>query len=380
MRNALLQKHGSKRELLEFARRWSQVMHADGVVDNHLHPDRGLTFVEGNFEQGGGLNIYIDAPLWVKQNAIGVLHRGPAYLSDELTKRMEFVTQLKIAAREKGAYFVVDCSDDIDGRAFYAALKLREKYKSRITINVGAYAIFGIKTWQEPRWLHLQELAPKAQFIVALPERDERGDHLVGFEGHAALLYELAIKHHLPLHVHVDQTNTSKECGTERLINVVRALSMRVPPEERPTVSAVHMLIDGKEDAERVEIVSHLKELKMEVVCCPHAAASMRQMRNHRDPLHPPVAPVRECMVAGVPVGIGTDNTNDLLMPLPKLPLLVRELEMLASLIRFYDTNVLWKLARRQPLDDSDRASVAQNLARDYDAFGLPNPWARFTR
>jgi hypothetical protein len=140
------------------------------------------------------------------------------------------------------------------------------------------------------------------------------------------------------------------------------------------------MLIGGKEDEEIVEIVSHLKELKMEVKCCPHAAASMRQMRNYRDPLHPPIAPVRECIVAEVPVGLGTDNTNDLLMPLPKLPLLIREMETLASLIRYYDTNVLWKLARRQPLDDTDRASVAQNLARDYDAFGLPNPWARFTR
>ena len=380
MRNALLQKNGSKRELLEFARRWSRVMQADGFVDDHIHPDRGGTFVEGYFEQGGGLNIYIDAPLWVKQNAIGVLHRGPAYLSEELTKRMEFIIQLKMAAREKQANFVVDCSDDIEGRAFYAALKLREKYKGKITINVGAYAIFGIKTWREPRWLHLQELAPKAQFIVGLPERDGRGDHPVGFEGHISLLYELALKHRLPLHVHVDQTNTSTECGTERLINVVRALSMRVPPEDRPIVSAVHMLIGGKEDEEIVEIVSHLKELKMEVKCCPHAAASMRQMRNYRDPLHPPIAPVRECIVAEVPVGLGTDNTNDLLMPLPKLPLLIREMETLASLIRYYDTNVLWKLARRQPLDDTDRASVAQNLARDYDAFGLPNPWARFTR
>jgi hypothetical protein len=380
MRNALLQKNGSKRELLEFAKRWSQVMHADGFMDRHIHADRVGTFTEDSFEQGGGLNTYIDAPLWVKQNAIGVLHRGPAYGDEELMRRLDFIVQLKMAAHERGGNFIVDCSDDIDGRAFSAALRLREKYKNKFVVNVGAYAIFGIKTWTEPRWLHLKELIPKAQFIVALPERDDRGDHLVSFEGHLALLYEEALKYHLPLHVHADQTNMSAERGTQRTINVVRALSARVSPEERPVVSIVHMLIDGKEDDERVEIISHLKELRMRVDCCPHAAASMRQMRNHRDPLHPPVAPVRECMVADVPVGVGTDNTNDLLMPLPKFPLLIREMETLASLIRYYDTSVLWKLARGQPLDDTDRASVAQNLARDYDAFGLPNPWARFTR
>ncbi|HUD02448.1 MAG TPA: hypothetical protein VMR46_00295 [Candidatus Paceibacterota bacterium] len=381
MKTALLQNNRSKRDALAFARLWSQVMHGEGFIEGHIHGDRVGTYTNGNSKEGsGGLSIYIDAPLWVKQDAIGVLHRSSAYEDEELFKRMEFVIQLKMAARESQVFLIVDCSDDIDGRAFRAALKLRKKYAGKITINVAVYAIFGIKTWQEPRWLHLQELAPKAQFIVALPERDGRGDHPVGFEGHIALLYELAIKHKLPLHVHVDQTNTPGECGTQRLINVVRALAMRVPPEERPIVSAVHMLIDGKEDNERVEIISHLKELNMRVECCPHAAASMRQMRNHLAPLHPPVAPVRECLVAGVPVGLGTDNTKDLLMPLPEFPLVLREMDILASLIRYYDKTVLWKIARREPLNDTDRASVAQNLARDYDAFGLPNPWTRFTR
>ncbi len=237
--------------MLEPAERLSRFTNARGFVDFHIHADRVGTYADHYFAAEGGLKGYANATLTQKQDAVGILHRGPAFKEEELRRRMTSIVELKIAAREPRTNFIVDCSPDIDGRAFRIALELRHKYESKIVIDVGAYPIFGIKDWGSDRWLHIKELAPKAQFIVGLPERDGRGDHPVGFEGHLGLLYELALEHSLPFHVHADQTNTPKEDGTWRLINCVRALSARIQPEKRPKVYVVHLLIDGKEDEER---------------------------------------------------------------------------------------------------------------------------------
>ncbi len=366
-------------QLISFLSQFSAFMGGEGFCDTHIHADRVGTYEDHYFKDGGGLNVYVDAKLWVKQDALGVLHRGDAYSEKELRARMSAIIEMKIAAKETRAGFIVDCSPDLDGRAFRVACELRKKYAKKITINVAIYPIFGIKTLNSDRWQHLKELAPHAQFIVGLPERDARGDHPVGFEGHIALLYELALKYQIPLDVHVDQTNTPEERGTQRLIEAIRTLSSSVEPTKRPEVWAVHALFGGKEDEEVVSIINDLQNLNIGVKCCPHAAVGMRQMRNHLGPTRSSIAPVRECLVVGVPVQLGTDNTRDLLMPIPELPVLIREMDTLASALRYYDKNVLWKLARCEPLNATDRASVAQNLARDYEAFGMPNPWARWT-
>lgn len=370
----------------ELARRLSNYYSAEGFVDHHIHADRVGTGERDlrYFEAEGGNKGSADATLVAKQDNIGVLHRGDAFKYPQLLQRLSKLAEWKIAAGEKCAYFIVDCSPDIDGRAFRAALEVREKYKNRIDIKVGLYPIFGIKEWGSDRWQHLLELAPRAQFVMGLPERDARGDHPVGFDGHLGLLYDLATEHRLPFQVHVDQTNTAGEDGTQRLISCIRMLSARVRPEDRPEVTAVHVLIDGKEDEERVQILQDLKSLNMRVISCLHAGASMRQRRDVRTPTHSSIAPIRECLLLGIPVGLGTDNRHDNLMPLPTMPLLLTELDAFGSLTRFYDEamapehNVLWKVARGEALSSADRGRVAKNIAADYEAFGLKNPWLRW--
>ncbi len=344
-----------------------------GYFDYHCHLDRAGTFHEEFFEHEGGMTAFIDAPLKRKQIITGVLHRGPAYSEKSLRQRMSSIIEQKIAAGETGMNAIVDCSVDIGPIAFDTALQLREEYdKKGYVINVGAYPIFGIKEWGSDRQKLIEELAPRAQFLIALPERDD--EHSVGFDGHLRFMIDLATTYSLPLQVHVDQTNTPTENGTERLVQAVHWLltASDVPVEERPEIWAVHMISPSCYSRDRFQrLLTGLKENNIGVIVCPHAALSMRQMHNCDSSIHNSIAKVREVVMAGIPVRFGTDNINDLFMPLPETPLLQREYDVLASAIRFYDKNVLNKFFAGERLNETDRDRIQRSIDGDNEAFGF---------
>ncbi len=350
-----------------------------GFQDWHCHADRAFTFDAQYFAHQGPMEGFIDASLPVKQITVGVLHRGLAYRDESLKERATRLIEHKIAAGETRLNMIVDCSPDIEGRAFEVALKLREKYaKRKYDIHVGAYPIFGFKTRNSDRQKHLEKLAKRSQFLVGLPERDHRpwNPQRIGFDGHLATLLEIAIDNQLPVQVHVDQTNNPDENGTERLIEAVRWLSTsRLPESRRPKVYAVHMISPSGYDEPRYERLVHgLKENAIDVICCPRAAASMRQPRNVTGPTRSSVARIRYLLLAGIRVYLGTDNINDLFMPLPLNPLLVREIDSVADAERYYNVNVLSKIARGEKLNETDLDSIAKNLNGDYEAWGWKLP------
>lgn len=350
-----------------------------GFEDWHCHGDRTFTFDAKYFAHQGPLEGFIDASLPVKQITVGVLHRGLAYTRESLRQRMTWLIEQKIAAGETRLNMIVDCSPDIEGRAFEVALELRKKYaRKNYAIHVGAYPIFGFKTRDSDRQKHLEELAKRAQFLVGLPERDVRpwNPARVGFDGHLATLLGIAADHKLPVQVHVDQTNRPDENGTERLVEAVRWLYTSSRHEsERPKVYAVHMISPSGYDEKRYErLVQGLKENAIDVICCPRAAASMRQPRNVEGPTRSSVARVRYLLLAGIRVYFGTDNIQDLFMPMPLSPLLKREIDAIADLERYYNINVLSKLARGEKLNETDLDSIARNVAGDYEAWGWEMP------
>src|SRR3989344_2574383 len=352
---------------------------SQGLQDWHCHGDRAFTFDAKNFAHQGPLEGFIDAPLPVKQITVGVLHRGRAYEDESLEQRLTHLFESKRAAGETRINLITDCSPDIEGRAFDIALKLREKYKKKkYDIHVGAYPIFGFKTRGSDRQKHLERLARRAQFLVGLPERDYRpwNPQRIGFDGHLATLLEIAVDNQIPVQVHVDQTNNPEENGAERLIEAVRYLiTSRLPEERRPKVWAVHDISSSGYDEVRYERKARgVKENNIGVICGPHAGGALRQPRHIVGPTRSSMARVRYLAYAGVDVRLGTDNINDLFMPLPLSPLLVREIDSLADAERYYNINVLSKIARGEKLNETDIDSVAKSLAGDYEAYGWKPP------
>lgn len=357
-----------------------------GLHDWHCHLDRGDTCLDIFYKHtGGGVETYTGAPLTVKQNATGILHEGEAYATEDiLYARMRRIVEAKIVGGEILLKAITDTSPDIDGRAFRAALRLRQEFAGIMDIHVGAYPIFGFRRHGSDREIELDRHAKHAQFLMGLPERDARADadNNVGFEGHLAILFEFALKYGIPeIQVHVDQTNLPTEDGTERLVEATKYLLARTPPEKRPHVWAVHMISpSGYEEDRFWALVQSLKTHNIGVVVCPHAALSMRQLRNSTGPMRNSIARVKELIAAGIEVRLGTDNINDIFMPDPKSPLILREagpdFGIIQSATRFYDQGIWNKIMCGIRLNELDRYKVSESLKGDYNSAGTnARPW-----
>lgn len=339
-----------------------------GYIDSHCHLDRALTYADRYFRSEGGLQGVVGIDLKQKQSAVGKLHRGLAFKHDSLYKRMKFVIEAKHAAGERVLHAIVDCTTDIDDRAFKIALELREEFKDKIDVRVGNYALFGFVERNSDRHKLFRRLAPLAQFLVLLPERDADPTHSIGFNGHLRIGLETAMEFNKPVHAHVDQINVPWEDGTERLVEATRWLvhNSGVPENARPTVSAVHVISPARySNGRKKRLIYGLKECGIEVIVCPDAALSMRQLSTYHAPIGNSIADVMLFVANEIPVRIGTDNIMDLFMPRPHRLLVKDQLDSLATDVREYGENILQKIARWEPMLDLDIQTARNHILSD---------------
>lgn len=338
--------------------------------DAHCHLDRGDT---STYPDGKPL-ISPNASLVVKQSAVRELHDSIFYTEENLYTRMRSIVEQKILAGERGMNALVDCTPDLNGRAFKVAMNLRaECQKVGYELNVGAYALWGINEIGSPWHDAFIEAAESAQFLASLPERDDRPNHPIGFDGNLHFMITQAIRLGVPLQVHTDQTRTPSERGTERLVDAVYWLvtaNPEIPRDKRPKITAVHVLSPNTYTDERhAALVAGMAINNIDVCVCPWATAANRQIRSILAPTDNSIARVPEFLLAKIPVSIGTDNINDMFMSIPKTPLLRREFDQLCTLLRYDDEAVVEKLFTQEPLDDTDRESLREWKAANDEAY-----------
>jgi len=342
-----------------------------GYFNAHTHLDRANT-VEKQYLEHVSINP-IEAssyPLSVKQHMTGDLHRGIAYQLDDLERRMrnqlEIMHQLGTA---RVASFIDTTADNVKLSALDVALKLKEEFREKLVFEVAAYPIFGFKENRPERWEIFLEAVKKADFIGSLPERDDRSTH-IGYDEHLKKLLKVAQEYNKPIHVHVDQGNDPRENGTETLIDSVRFLmDKKYFSAEEPFVWAVHAISPSSYGDERFnKMVDGLLKYNIGVICCPAAAISMRQLRPLKTPTHNSIARVLEMIEAGVKVRVGTDNIADVFIP-SGTPDMKMEMLLLSHATRFYQPDILAKIAAGAKLTAMDREIVHRTLEQDRDVF-----------
>lgn len=350
----------------------AQVREFGGWLNAHTHLDRANTFApeflhHANIDPIGAAGL----SLQVKQILVGELHKGLAYRADNLYARMRVEVERMVAMRVREAVSFIDATPDIGLVAIEQAARLREEYRSRLTLKIAVSPIFGFKNPKvnPDRWEVYCQAAETADVLGGLPAKD-RGDGRVGFDGHVRMIIELGKRLHKPVHFQVDQDNDPREDETEQLVQAVRWLgSPEVPGESGPTVWAVHAISPSCYEEERFQrLVDTLIAHNVGVLSCPTAALSMFQHRPMLAPIHNSIARLLEMLTAGVPVRVGTDNICDIFIPNGDGS--VRsEVWVAATALRFYHTMIWAKIGAGLPLNEGDKEWIRQALARARDTW-----------
>ena len=322
-------------------------------------------------------------PLYAKQNMTGNLHDGLGYTEKDLRRRMSRVIERLIKYGTTRFSTCIDVTPDIgeNGQlAFRIAQELKEKYARQISLELGPTPIFGFKQGTD-RWKVFAEAAKKADFLAALPEKDDYTglkdrDGKMGYREHLREVIGLARDLHLPVQIHLDQANDPNEAGTETLIEGLKGWieQPKVKGCDGPTVWLIHMISPSGYDEKRfAKLLDWLVDLHLGVIVCPTAAISMRQLRPIVSPTHNCIARVLELCKRGVPVLLGSDNICDIFVPQSDGDMLT-EVKMLGHAVRFPIPHVLAKLAAGVPLNEVDRSTIGGVLYQDAKVFGRIDP------
>jgi cytosine/creatinine deaminase len=342
-----------------------------GLVNAHLHLDRAgtlNTITEDPVSQTQSVAEISSLSLASKHRLISAIHDSPEYETDRLKGRVEFFLDQIVSAGTRRAETLVDVTlDRVKLSALEAFIDLKRQYAGKLDLQVGAYSPLGFKTAEPARWDLLLAGARRADFIGALPERDDRveyPDH-IGFDEHCLRIIGLSKELKKSVHIHVDQRNDPREDGTERVVKAAQQLGLSSAPSQEPMIWLVHVISPSTYDESRFEAtLAALAELNIGVICCPSAALSMRQLRPIRIPAYNSIARVLEMLAAGIYVRLGSDNICDLPSPAGTCDLL-NEIFVLSNALRYYDVDVLASLGAGLRLDDAQRNRVKAHLHAD---------------
>lgn len=346
-----------------------EIAQRGGLFNAHLHMDRSGTLEETQAVlDGTGDEGMSHLSLQRKHGLIPLIHASEAYEPENLGRRVGHFLDLMEQVGTTRADTVVDVTDDRVGlSALQKFLDLKHQRRDRFDLRVGAYTPMGFKDSEPRRWELLAEGARLADFIGALPERDDQTrypDH-IGFDESCRRILRLSHELGKPVHIHVDQMNDPAEDCTETMIRLVDELGLTYLAPE-PLIWLVHVISPSTYDEDRFNrLPEALAVRNIGVICCPSAALSMRQLRPLKTPTSNSIARVLELLAAGVQVRIGSDNLCDVTSPAGTIDL-VDELFVLSNAVRFYDIGILSKLGAGEPLDAADRAKIGTHL--DHDA------------
>jgi cytosine deaminase len=345
---------------------YKQVRQKGRTINAHAHLDRAETLDRRYLAHAGIDPLEASSyPLRVKQNLVGDLHRGPAYKQDDLRKRTSLLLSAMAGEFNTGRVdSLIDTTADIGRVAFDTAMELKAEFSGRIDFRVGSYPIFGFKDSEPQRWKVFEEASKEADFLGALPERDERDNH-VGYKEHLRRVLCLAAELYKPVHVHVDQGNDPSERGTEELVHAVDYCvrpSLRLKDGE-PLVWAVHCISPSAYDNARFSyLLDGLKETGVGVICCPTAGISMRQKRHILAPTHNSIARIPEMLIRRIPVRLGSDNIADVFVPTGS-PDMYLEARRASDYVRFYSPEIFSKILTGRELNEMDILSIESSVS-----------------
>ncbi len=289
-----------------------------GFVNTHSHLDRAYSVNMENFHLA-------NASLKEKWYLVDSIKRNSNVY--QIYDRMAYALERMIEQNVQAVGTFIDIDEVAEDKCIRAAQLLKDQTAADIEIKFINQTLKGVIDPKSREWFELG--AQFVDIIGGLPAKD------AGYEEeHLDILMETAKKYNKPVHVHVDQFNTSKEKETELLARktIEHGLQGRV--------TAIHCISVGAHKQEyRRELYELMKKARLNVICCPTAWIDGKRSEELA-PTHNSVTPVDEMIPVGIPVAIGTDNIADILKPFTDGDMWT-ELRFLLESCRFYNIDEL---------------------------------------
>ncbi len=337
----------------------------DGFYNAHAHGDRAFTYKDEYYEHVAlAVSDVERLSLNEKQSLVWALHTGKAFTEDCIEERLERLIKESIKARVREIDTTIDVTYNTNLSSWNIAERLKAKYTDKICLKLGAYNVAGFKDSAPERFEIFEEAAHKADFLVALAEKDRKQGH-IGEKQHNVYMLRKGIELKKPVQFHVGQANTPEDRGAELLFECMDwtyNILFRLRKEEYPKNMLVHDISAACYSEEEFEKhCEKIKQFNLGVICCPSAGISMKPNRKFNVPIHNSIARVWDYAIREIPVSIGTDNINDVFVP-SSFPDLFYEINILANSLRFYNPRILAKIACGKELDNFDRGRIRRAI------------------
>lgn len=285
-----------------------------GFVDCHTHIDKSYLNIDGrtSFVHGTGA---MKGGLTREQKAL--------FSEEDVTVRAEKVIQN--ALRAGTLYLRTNCDvDTIVGlTGVKALLKLREKYRNQIHIQIAAFAQEGV--FQDDRTRSLLEEALKLG-------ADLVGGHTIicgEGEKHIDFILDLAAKYGVEADFHLDESGNRENYLLPYVARRMKELGLQ------GKVNGIHMCtLAALTQPELEEALALAADCGLKATVAPTAISTRH------------IAPVKALLQAGLPVGLGSDNIRDFFNPLGSGD--VKQVALLLSYLQAFftqeETEQIWTM------------------------------------
>lgn len=255
-----------------------------GFVDCHSHIDKSHLMDSGRAK-------YVHGTGAVKGGLTRV--EKAAFTVEDIYKRAEAVVKTAIAS---GTLFLrTNCDVDsyVGLKGIEALTALREKYKDDITIQIAAFAQEGVFQDDKTPGLLNDAMRMGADLV---------GGHTITFgegERHIDFILELAEKYGVEADFHLDESGNRENYLLPYLARRMKEMGLC------GRVNAIHMCtLSALNDAELSEALEIISGCALKATIAPTAISTRK------------IAPVKELLKLGIPVGLGSDNIRDFFNPM----------------------------------------------------------------
>tara|TARA_B100000401_G_scaffold326512_2_gene226648 strand:- start:3216 stop:4148 length:933 start_codon:yes stop_codon:yes gene_type:complete len=256
------------------------------------------------------------------------------YTKTDLYNRMNTSVQNIVNQNCKHIRSFIDVDSIVGLTCIKAADQLKKDWSGRgVNIQLATQPLEGL-AGKDSNIKLFEEAAEICDIVGCLPSRDFNK-----FEEHLDIAFSTAKRLGKDIEAHLDQCNIPSENETSAFCDFVEKYDYRGKARCVHSISLACQPLDRQE-----EVAWRLSFLDVGVIICPSAAISMKQASELYAPIHNSIAPLKLLLDAGVGVGLGIDNINDIFMPYCDGNLTF-ELRLLAEATRTYDIDVLERIA-----------------------------------